>query len=355
MKKITPTTLLLWITTLLVTFAFMLFWAFLERGLELPVIQRGFKSEHYDTRSPEVDVDIDTFFNSIATLPDTSFSISFGGYVTVDNDLVEGLYIQNDMITPPILAGRFFTIEEMRSDKNIIVVGSSFVDDIYLKNDISYINIDNIEFEVIGVMGIDTSSALDLNLWIPLKKAMLIADLTYASYTIDANSHADVSTVLSVIDPIFETDKDFIKRSEEVRTTSQLTSMILEGNTQMDNITKVYLITIINVVIVVLFSALHWVDRKRKTIEVSNVLGFTNVSIFISLLLEYIKIAFSASFLIFVIFLIFSPLFFTYRLEIMNMNTIFYILSIILTIGVFVILIQMFNTLHKRVKKGGVK
>lgn len=78
------------------------------------------------------------------------------------SDIMRGIYF-----TPkynyqlPTIEGRFFTYTDFQKDNNYVVVGKALQDYIYTKDNKKYYSLNNIEYEVIGILGIDTDSKLD--------------------------------------------------------------------------------------------------------------------------------------------------------------------------------------------------
>lgn len=73
---------------------------------------------------------------------------------------------------PPVVSGRFFTEEECLSDKNYAVVGKNFEKEIYKEGDKSYYNFLGRKYEIIGITGIASKSAMDSIIFVNLGSLM---------------------------------------------------------------------------------------------------------------------------------------------------------------------------------------
>lgn len=363
--KITPYSFLLWITTIIVAGTFLLFCAFLEKGLEITKIQDGYLSQRivevHLTNKLLTDDERDMLWEGIESIPNYSFAVFMKTILMTDddepekNDAVFGAYFQKNMSTPPILSGRFFSKKEMRSTAQVAVIGEKFLKDTYNKDGKDFLSLRGQEFEVVGKMGIGSPSTLDNMIYIPLRTSMELYKDWRCSMTVDAKTYNGVYKALSAINPVVKMPEHIIEQSKKSRNTNEAAKSILEGNESMDNITEMYLITTLNVIIVILFSAFYWGQRKKKFIEVGHMLGFSNTSIFTSLLFEYLKITIPALLLVFAVLAMLSPMFFTYRLNILKANNIFGVLSIIVIPGLLVILFEMLCRSNKKIRKGGTK
>ena len=361
--KITPYSFLLWITTIIVAVTFLLFCAFLEKGLEITKIQDGYLSERHRVNTIErflTDYERDVLWEGIEGIPNHSFAIfmdtrgMYDDTESVKNEAVLGAYFQNNMSTPPILSGRFLSKEEMRSTAQVAVIGGKFLNDTYNKDGKDFLSLRGQEFEVIGIMGIDSPSTLDSMIYIPFRTSMELYKDWRCNIMVDAKTRNVIYKVLTAINPVVKTP-EYLLENMKSPSTNEAAKSILKGNESMDNITEMYLITTLNVIIVILFSAFYWGQRKKKFIEVGYMLGFSNTSIFRTLLFEYLKITIPALLLVFAVFTVLSPMLFTYKLNILRINNIFGVLSIIVIPGLLVILFEMFCRSNKKIRKRGTK
>ena len=85
-----------------------------------------------------------------------------GNYlVAIHDGELRGVLFRGDVTCPPVIEGRFFEEYECLSRDNLAVVGSDFLDDVYFKNNERFIQYNDKEYKVIGIVGIATSSTLD--------------------------------------------------------------------------------------------------------------------------------------------------------------------------------------------------
>lgn len=75
--------------------------------------------------------------------------------------LLRAVYYGGDIITPPVVEGRFFTEDECLSDRPLAVIGNDYIEQIYKENGIKYFDYLGNKYEVIGIAGLSGKSALD--------------------------------------------------------------------------------------------------------------------------------------------------------------------------------------------------
>lgn len=113
---------------------------------------------------------------------------------------LKGVYTgDNAKFRVPIMEGRFFTSYEIFNNNKVAVIGKGILDNTHEFNNRKYINIANVDYEVIGVMGISSiSSSVDYTILLPFNNAKEILETNFI-YTIDGNS-SSIKNVLSQLE-----------------------------------------------------------------------------------------------------------------------------------------------------------
>lgn len=94
----------------------------------------------------------------------TSFSDDASFFLATMNGIIRGVYYQgNEINLPEMQSGHFFTQEECVSEEKLAVVGKDYRDSLYKKPNSSdeYIQINGVEYRVLGVMGLDKTTTID--------------------------------------------------------------------------------------------------------------------------------------------------------------------------------------------------
>lgn len=82
-------------------------------------------------------------------------------FAALHRDTMRALFYRGNLSLPPVISGRFFTEEECLSDRCYAVIGRNCEDDTYLEGSIRYYDYLGRKYEVIGIAGIASKSALD--------------------------------------------------------------------------------------------------------------------------------------------------------------------------------------------------
>ena len=91
-------------------------------------------------------------------------------FLVSQKENIRGVYYQGDTELPPILEGRFFTSEESKSGANLAVIGKNKEEDTFSDPDTGKrcIYVNDVKCEVIGIMGLSTTSTIDELIYAPL-------------------------------------------------------------------------------------------------------------------------------------------------------------------------------------------
>lgn len=74
---------------------------------------------------------------------------------------MRGIVYKGNVVEPPIIEGRFFKEDECVSREKLAVIGSDYIELCYEMNGLRYIDYNNDTYEVIGITGIASPSAMD--------------------------------------------------------------------------------------------------------------------------------------------------------------------------------------------------
>ena len=118
---------------------------------------------------------------------------------------IRGVFYKGNFKKLPLISGRYFSGEEVRSDDRKAMIGRRFEKDVYEEGDRQYIDIMGEKFEVIGVLGSAQLTRMDSMKWIPLKAA---AELTGAegSYVVDGNSEKEIRNNTKLLWEVMDED-----------------------------------------------------------------------------------------------------------------------------------------------------
>lgn len=209
---------------------------------------------------------------------------------------INRIYLKQGFKSPTVSDGRFLTEEESFSNKKIAVVGKGLTDFIEEKDGKSFILINNIQYEVIGICGEKYESKLDSMIYIPMG--------TGTDYKINGTIIIDqVSNVEIFMQRVKEESQDRIslEKVEEGKivqgsidpVTGEVTEVILSNNDLDSSALSFYIygITVISAVLCIISISMNWYDKNKKEIYVCKVLGFYKKEIFVRIMKKYCTIA----------------------------------------------------------------
>ena len=223
------------------------------------------------------------FLNSIYKIPNINIEKkglspgAFGGkavyYASPENESIN------------MISGRFFTNEDFKVNKPVAIVGKEVLKTCTEKNNKTYFIYDNIEYEVIGVMGFANRSSLSdlkftLNLNSYIEKHPLITDKSFVFYSYSNNNVFD--------DFISEIEKSSISINYELKSIKSVNNSI-KNSLLMDgfNVTILLIILILLISVNIINVTIQWVEKNRKAISIKKAIGATNSKILVELILNY--------------------------------------------------------------------
>ncbi|MCQ2523103.1 MAG: ABC transporter permease [Lachnospiraceae bacterium] len=94
--------------------------------------------------------------------------VAFNSMMDMGSFSVVELYYNDYFVDMPLISGRFFRKSDISSTKPLAVIGKNYQNHIYKRGNSSFININDVEYKVIGIMGIDAATFLDNYIYINL-------------------------------------------------------------------------------------------------------------------------------------------------------------------------------------------
>lgn len=197
---------------------------------------------------------------------------------------IRGVFYKGNFKKLPLISGRYFSGEEVRSDDRKAMIGRRFEKDVYEEGDRRYIDIMGEKFEVIGVLGSAQLTRMDSMKWIPLKAA---AELTGAegSYVADGNSEKEIRNNTKLLWEVMDEDVNMKEDVFDDWALPDKTPALIE---------KIYFTIIAAFVLNMFFAGSYWIRYKKQKIQVEKLLGFSAKDVLASVFADYIKIAAAA-------------------------------------------------------------
>ena len=238
--------------------------------------------------------------------------------INLDVCFGQAVYYNDFKVNIPIISGRFLSQDDFKSSSNYIVIGRELEKYIKKINNKDIIKLNDIDYEVIGVMGEDDKvSILDSRFFINLngylRDSNITKDLTF-TLTTSSNSY---DSLLSELNKKF---KDFTVDDLESNVLSTVainseSSMLLAGIMVI-----LFVLNIINI-------TTYYVKDKLKEIGIRKNYGARSINIFKNILKDYIIIITLSS----IISSLFYFIIIKSKLSIVLFGDTFYLIPILLT------------------------
>lgn len=178
---------------------------------------------------------------------------------------VVSIYFNGEYANIPMLKGRFFSAIDFKESNYVAVIGKNKMDEVFMKRGVSYINIVGEEFEVIGVMGVDSGSSLDDLIYINGLSNSVFNDLVYTFDFMSKNGKIQS-----------EKTKEELEKTYDIEVEE-----ISQNNTMMSTVIPKVIysrwfvgIILCNFLCIVLLS-LEWKNQQKNSVCIKRLLGFS--------------------------------------------------------------------------------
>ncbi len=228
--------------------------------------------------------------NRALKLPLSDFPSSFAFYNALDEiidptykqDRVRVIYFKgNDFPKPNIIAGRFFTNEDILSEEPLCVVGMTVFDrNVTSEGFYTYfdaVNSRTIKCRVIGVMQLQNASASDIDVTVMINWNGYYKDFDKVSGTfyVDSNSKSSSDFVFNKIE---EYVRDYCEEENEFTATE----MLMVGNIRSFSYFTHYLFILgaIIMTICIIMISLRYCDSQTRKIAVKKLCGYSSSMVY---------------------------------------------------------------------------
>lgn len=252
-----------------------------------------------------------------------------------DGSTLRAIFFQKNYATLPLEKGRFFKAKDFSAGNNVAVIGKNLKSRIYQKNNTDYININNVPFRVIGILGYEKETILDNYIYINM-----LSDISLSSrlYMIDYFSKADSDSASA----------HFVNLLNQSGFEAELVS---GGASYSDSIiertlsSRLFIGEFIVMLLSFLLITIQWITKEKKKIAIQKLVGANTQNILTTYLMKLLKIIL----LTFTISLIICFVFYPYYIAFFVKG---YLISLIVTILSFlcVLLNLLSSNLEEAIK-----
>ena len=237
----------------------------------------------------KVDNDTGLFINDLLLHTDAS-------EVNAYNKVSGEYFTNNNVWHYPLISGSYYTAEDVKKGNKVVVLGSKLLKEAYERNGNKYIEIEEEEYLIKGVIGIpDEKSSWDNRIIMPCT--------SMPKNYFENNLQRDLEDISFVIyNEKGEYSQDIKQINSEGKKLFDNFSLDYLGELQDDNSLKVVVenpdfllfVALIGYIITIIFAiniTVFWIEKRKYEISVRKAFGFTNGSIMKMIFKEMIGFA----------------------------------------------------------------
>ena len=216
--------------------------------------------------------------------------------VNVYNKVSGEYFTNNNVWHYPLISGSYYTADDVKKGNKVVVLGSKLLKEAYERNGNKYIEIEEEEYLIKGVIGIpDEKSSWDNRIIMPCK--------SMPKNYFENNLQRDLEDISFVIyNEKGEYSQDIKQINAEGKKLFDNFSLDYLGELQDDNSLKVVVenpdfllfVALIGYIITIIFAiniTVFWIEKRKYEISVRKAFGFTNGSIMKMIFKEMIGFA----------------------------------------------------------------
>ncbi len=239
------------------------------------------------------DIDSDVFLKKVKDSKDELLiqflRINANVNSTPGYDITGEIFTKTPEWVPPMIEGTYFTSDMVNSSEKIVLIGKNFRDDTVKRGKDIYIDINRVNYKVVGIIGRkDSPSLWDNDIIMPINSLSENLMNSYKnnlnfSFLFKKNNDVPYKDVQAILDYAREID-------EEVKINIGIPKSQDDLNEKFWNESKSVLalmgMTLLVAVINVIHISYYWIFQRKKEIGIRKAYGATNFKIFCMFYLE---------------------------------------------------------------------
>lgn len=209
---------------------------------------------------------------------------SFAVFTDYDNDkdsVIRAIYFNDTYVNLPIKQGRFFNKSDFIKDSFTAVIGKDLEDKTFNKDDKKYISINEIDYEIIGVLGYENQTLFDNYIFI--NGCTMTSVFSSKIYNVDVLKSNDYENFADEL--VCELNNQGI----ECELLTQVDAFTNKFIPRLQYSGIFILVIILNLICLLLIS-IQWLNQQKRNYCIKRLLGAGTLRIFLSILKKYILI-----------------------------------------------------------------
>lgn len=195
----------------------------------------------------------------------------FSLYVSVEDPEIEmrGICVKGEVTTPPMLEGKYFDYATSWTDEPKVVIGKQYMKDVRRQGETMYYRYNDVDYEVMGIMGTDRESRINTMIMMDFKSALRLTEVN-TEYVLDAKSKSVIPKIgTDMIDLFRRPAEVFIIVTEDVD--QSLFARFLSADAIMDTM---YVMILISFSLSTVLVTLIWLRFRRPLFFALRLCGY---------------------------------------------------------------------------------
>lgn len=193
-------------------------------------------------------------------------------------DNVRTIYFTKNYVNMPMIEGRFFDKSDLKSGNYCAVIGKNLKNSVIKKNGKSYIEVGGNYFNVLGIIGLESSTPYDSKILINgLANPSKYYDILYTLDCFDKNSDVYTSNIIKNIEKTYKTSVKTISAANT--TLSRLVPRVLYS--------RWFVVILICDLLCILLLSMEWGKQKQQEMCIKRLLGCSDSKIRLEICLKY--------------------------------------------------------------------
>ena len=187
-----------------------------------------------------------------------------------DPDIVmRGMCVQGEVETPPMLEGKYFDFPTSWTDHPTMVVGKQYQKDVVRRTGKMYYKYEDIEFEVIGIMGEEGESRTNQMILMDFRSALRITGIN-AEYILDTGKENSLTGVGQDLYGLFRSPAEVLIILEQGVKPSVIAGLLSDGSVMR----TLYIMTLISFSLSTVLVTFIWFRFRRQLFFACTLCGY---------------------------------------------------------------------------------
>lgn len=238
-------------------------------------MDRGYQGNYQSGMKIEGTIDKEEFYELICQINDRI--AVYQNYL--GDRAFSSIYFEGDYVNIPMTEGRFFIEEDFREENYVAVIGKNYLSEVYVEGGTSWIDISDIKFKVLGVMGLKSDSVMDQQVIVNgFVSDEIYHQPVYQLDFLEGDGAKLEQMCLDAVEEAFDVNAEIIFKE----------SGVLESRLPEVLWSRWFIGILAGDILCVLLLSIEWAKEKRAEIAVRRLVGGLPIRIALEMSREYL-------------------------------------------------------------------